>query len=464
MPRVLVIAHLFPPIGGIGVQRALKFTQYLSEYGWSPVVLTTSDFHVATMDPSLLEKVPASVPVYRTADRMARWMARISPVSAHAAKTSENFSAKPTKRSFKQRLLPMLKTLRNTLAIPDEQLLWAISAAFAARHVIRKEQIDCVFTTSGPNSAHLAGYLLKRWLAIPWVADFRDPWTDNMHFPDEGVRAVVERALERRVLKTADALITVTDSFASLFKHKHPSVPAKIHVIRNGVDPADFPIVTPDHHTSHQTLAGERPFTLLYAGILYPKRSPEIFLRALQRAIASGAIQREQIRIEFAGVFDYPAPVSNSQLLKELHLEDVVQPLGYLSHDEVAKRMLQVDGLLLIGDADERAGMYIPGKVYEYLYARKPVFALLQPGEAAKLLEQFQVGVVAPVEDGEKVFQALCVYCNEFIKNWSGGPNEQDLLIFSRQYEAQLLADVLTETLQPWLLERNRSQSAWAVQ
>lgn len=454
MSRVLLVAHLFPPVGGIGVQRSLKFAQYLGEYGIHPVVLTANHHHTSTLDEKLLEAIPSDVPVFRVDDDMARLMSRISPVqvapaaprSAIEAGGSAAPSGSPRSQVREQKarvsfikrgLVRRLKQVRGLVAIPDEALLWALRAAWQARILVQEEKIDCVLTTSGPNSAHIVGLLVKRWTGVPWVADFRDPWTDNMHFSARALRAAVERRLERRVLREADAVVTVTDSFAELFRRKEASVRGKVSVIRNGVDPLDFP--------PHDTLPRSGPLTLLYAGILYPKRSPKTFLQALRRALDAGRIAEDGLQVEFAGVFDSPGSAENAELVERLDLQRIVRRLGYLSHAEVAKRMMQAHALLLIGDDDERAGMYIPGKLYEYLYARRPILALLKEGEASRWILRCNAGVVASNQSVADVEDALVELVQRIQQEGCCLPDHPLLQSLTRQAQAADLARLLNE-------------------
>ncbi|GMA64677.1 glycosyltransferase [Alicyclobacillus fastidiosus] len=439
--RVVIVAYLFPPIGGIGVQRALKFAKYLGDHGWKPIVLTTDLAVSATMDEALLADIPPDVEVVRIRDPLARLTQRVMQ-SVGAGRTGDAASMSPQPGEVhtggvRSRLKRWLKRCKDLLLIPDEQVLWAIRAAVVGANVIRREKVSCVFTTSSPVSAHLTGWLLRRWTRVPWVADFRDPWTDNLHFAADGGRASIERRLERSVLRGATAITTVTDGFALRFAEKYPFVANKTTVIRNGVDPSDF--------AELERAPSSGKFTMLYAGILYPKRSPAVFLKALSQALRSGRIHSDHIRVEFAGVFDYPGSFANRELVERLHLEKVVKVLGYLSHDEVVRRMENAHSLLLIGDDHPSANQYIPGKLYEYLYTRRPIFALLKQGEASSLIEHHEAGVVVPPHEVGAVEDAIVQMVQHFRTHGPVSANRPVPKSLTRPFQAGQLAQLMNE-------------------
>lgn len=433
--KVLIVAYLFPPIGGIGVQRALKFAKYLSDHGWTPIILTTHDAASATMDAALLHEI-SDIEVIRVSDRVARLMKRAISMTSSVANTEDAARSTGQRRSALSSLKQWLKGLKDTWLIPDEQVLWAVRAAMVASALVRDRQIDCVFSTSSPVSAHLVGWLVKRWTNIPWVADFRDPWTDNMHYQGTGLRLRIERYLERGVMENATAITTVTDSFKAQFGRKYPRVLNKISVIRNGVDPDDFP--------NPSTLPSNTRFTMLYAGILYPKRSPQTFLKALSSAIRNGRIQQDEIRVEFAGVFDYPGSDSNRRLVEQLHLQNVVKVLGYLSHDEIATRMADAHSLLLIGDKGPSAHMYVPGKLYEYLYVERHIFGILEAGEASDMIAQYGAGVVVAPDDVGQMEDEIVRMVERYRLQGMHFAKREIPDVITRPYQAGQLAQLLS--------------------
>ena len=438
--NVLIISYLFPPVGGIGVQRPLKFTRYLGQSDWHVTVLTTDGVYSATMDQKLVDEIPQAVNVFRINDPVSRWIGRfINSNKDNVVATSPTAAASPT---LKRRLGQWLKAAKDALLIPDESVLWAIQAAFTGSRLVRKHKISCIYTTSGPNSTHLAGMIIQRWTGAKWVADFRDPWIDNMHFQRTGLRKELETKLENQVFRRADAIITVTNSFRDLFASKYPNYQSKISVIRNGVDPNDYPLAP--SIASHSG-----PFTIFYAGILYPERSPAAFFEALSSLLQSGLIPATNIRVQFAGVFDYPGKNDHQQLLELHHLQQNVELLGYLSHNQVIEAMNKAHALLLIGEGQAQSAMYIPGKLYEYLYTQRPILALMQDGEGANIIRLANAGMVVPPKDTVQIAEAIHRMYQSFLDRIPFTPNESVIRQFSRIEQTNELAKLLNNLVMP---------------
>ncbi|SIS83229.1 glycosyltransferase family 4 protein [Alicyclobacillus vulcanalis] len=454
--HALIVCHDFPPVGGIGVQRPLKFAKYLGDFGWQVTVLTADHVYSATLDPSLVEEIPASVRVIRVADPISMLLARMSgrwqePSGAQggkrgmgpeAAATSGPKGAPPAdalrQPTWKRVAWRLWKGAQRHALIPDESVVWAIRAGWVARRLMRREAIDCLYTTSGPHSTQLAGLIATIATGAPWIADFRDPWTDNLHFHHSGWRAAIERQLERMVFRRASAIVTVTDGFWKLFAAKYPSRALDIHVIRNGVDEADFP-PAPEPEAEP---VGRRPFTFFYAGILYPGRSADALFHAVHRLLENGRVAPSQIRLQFAGVLDYPGHDHHARLIRELGLEDVVEPLGYLPRREALSRMLAADANLLIGDQAAQAKDYVPGKLYEYLFAGRPILAMLREGEAADFVRREQAGVVVPPDDPAAIAEAMLRLMTQ------PAPARRALpAAYSRRAQAQALAQLMEDLM-----------------
>ncbi|MCK9910637.1 glycosyltransferase, partial [Microbacteriaceae bacterium K1510] len=253
--------------------------------------------------------------------------------------------------------------------------------------------------TSGPVTNHLIAYQLAAQFGCKWVADFRDPWTQNMHQSGIPWRERLEERMEARVMAKADAITTVTATFAANFRKKHGSRIKRLELIYNGFDRADFANLTPAH-----TAPGK--FHAVYAGILYQKRNPRLLLTAIRELIDEGKVNRSDLMLSFAGVFDYPGYSENRDCVQALGLQDIVRVLGNLPHKEALGMMKGADAQLLIGDVASDAGAYIPGKLYEYMGIGKPILALNKAGEATEIIEQFHLGQVADPEDKEAMKKA----------------------------------------------------------
>ena len=376
--NVLIISYLFPPTGGGGVQRALKMVQHLPRFGWTPYVLTVEPKDPAlTSDPGLLRDLPGEATVHRAPESplLQRAFSR-----ARASTRPANQAGEPTPSRLRTHLRRAMRTLRDAYLVPDEQVIWLRRAVAEGMRIIREHSVNALFSTSGPNTNHLVGLELKRKTGIPWVADFRDPWVGNMHFSalPEGRRRREER-MEQRVVTSADHLTSVTRAFCEAFASRYLSESPPISLVYNGFDAADYEDLG--------ETGSDDTFTLAYAGILYPGRSPESILRAIGQLIDEGRIPRREVRLVFAGIFDYPGSDHNRQLVEDLYLEDVVSTPGHLPHADALSLMASASALMLVGDSAPGAGDYIPGKIYEYLALGKPVVGTQHRGEAQEILE-----------------------------------------------------------------------------
>ena len=469
---VLLICYYFPPIGGGGVPRALKMAKYLGDFGWDVHVLTVDPVYHATLDPTLLAQLPADVRIHRARELQIIPRRGASPETTASAKKktgnrpagdSQSASAQAPKgqpsaaevqaaprssltSQIKQQVVGLLKKVKPYLLIPDDQILWMPQALKLGREIMRREKIDVIFSTSGPVTNHLIAKRLAGEFGCKWVADFRDPWTQNMHTSGIAWRERLEERMEESVMAQADAITTVTATFAENFRAKHGSRVRRMELIYNGFDQEDFIGLTPEH-------AAPGKFHAVYAGILYQKRNPRLLLQAIQELIEEGKVERQDLLLSFAGVFDYPGYSENRDCVEALGLGDIVRVLGNLPHKEALGLMKGADALLLIGDVSPDAGAYIPGKLYEYMGIGKPILALNKAGEATGIIETFRLGQVADPEDKDAIKQAYYRLYREWKEQGQTGSAERDATFservkpYERREQARQLAELMEELL-----------------
>lgn len=411
MRQVLLIAYLFPPIGGGGVQRAVKMARYLGEFGWKVHVLTVEPVYHATLDESLLEQIPEDVVIHRCSEGQGL-LGKLRPIPQETSSGKPSDSgpaeqageARPSpSSSWKNKAFQMLKKVKNAVLIPDDQILWYPTAKKKGLDIIRTYDIDAIVSTSGPYTNHLVARYLKRKTGLPWIADFRDPWTQNMHRSGIWWRERIEERMERSVHREANITLTVTHSFARNFNEKFGAAIERLEVIHNGYDPADY--VELDDVTKAPEEVDR--CVLMYAGIFYQERNPRLLLRAIKELIDEGKIDRKRLVLRFAGVFDYPGYSDNIDAVHQLGLTDIVDIVGNLPHKQALAAMKRSDILLLIGDTAPESGSYIPGKLYEYMAIGRPILALSLPGESTYIIEKFQLGEVADPLSLEEVKAAF---------------------------------------------------------
>ena len=254
MRKALLISYRFPPQSGGGVQRTLKFTKYLREFGWEPVVQTARNPFWPLRDDSLLEDVPPGVRVYRTPsfefERLEQRLAQIAGKDKKQGQgrgpaSGEGGAARARGQSRGGVLDAIRGAVHRRLLVPDAQIAWLPGALAHSLKIARREGIRLVYTTSPPNSVQILGGLVARLLRRPWVADFRDPWTDGPRrqqaYVNNATRERIERAAERWIVRRADRVLVSAEPLRARFLAKYPFLsPDKVVVLTNGFDPSDF--------------------------------------------------------------------------------------------------------------------------------------------------------------------------------------------------------------------------------
>ncbi len=409
-PIVLMIAYYFPPMGGVGVQRTLKFVKYLPEYGWNPHVLTAHYLKTGLQDGGLLKEIPPGIPVTRT------------PVILP-----------PPRPPWRVRAL-----ITRWLLTVDEQVGWLPFATRAGNRIIKENPVRVIYSTSAPFTAHVIARRLHRQSNIPWVADFRDPWVgnSNLRFPTVLHRKLNER-LERQVVQDANHLIVVSPPMSQSICARIPGAqPAKITWIPNGFDREDFLAV-------HPVKRDKDRFTLVYTGSFYTQgRNAGSILEAVQAVILTGQVPRERLRIQLVGNIGK----STSKWISELNLGDIVETPGFVSHEQSIQYMQAADALLLIiGDSPESPAIFT-GKIFEYLAASVPILCLANDGVAADLVRHARAGIVVPPGDALQISQRLV----EMYRQWQNGqlfiePDQNLIQTFERRKLTGQLAGVFDD-------------------
>ena len=283
--------------------------------------------------------------------------------------------------------------------IPDAQIGWLPFCLNRGLSLVRNGGVDLIYSTADPFTDHLIALLLSRLSGRPWVADFRDPWTQDIIYRDVGrLRRRIDEALEFLFLSRADRVIVVSSSMGDSFVRKYPTLEAgKIVTITNGYDDDDFP-------TDAVSIQRSGKFTIAYAGRFnsYTNRSPA-FLKALRALLDEHPELDNKIEARFVGLFGE----DNESLVEQLQLGNVVQPLGYLPHRECVKQLVAADTLLLTFRAQKGVEVVLSGKIFEYLAARRPILALVPEGEAARLVRETKSGIVVGPDDTPGIKEAI---------------------------------------------------------
>ncbi|MFQ5760461.1 MAG: glycosyltransferase family 4 protein [Acidiferrobacterales bacterium] len=431
MKKVLLIAYYYPPLGGIGSQRAQKFARYLPDYGWRPIVLTPEcgSYYV---DPSLDDGTDRGVEVVRTsALDLSSLVKRALPLDGTSTKQSRGDNEPSVERWSKLNFLK--RAIHTWVYIPDGQIGWYPSAVRSGRKLLQTRDIQAIYSTSFPVTAHVIAHRLKRTMNRPWVADFRDLWTQNPCADySSKLRKRLDQILELKLLENADAIVTVSNTLAEVLGDL-TNGRKRIEVIRNGFDSSDFAGI------ERTALA---KWTITFVGSFYSFYNPSPFLAALQRLIERGRVQKEDVQFIIVG----EAHPYMQQLVVRFGVADMTRFTGFVSHSEAVRYQINSSLLLFVLHGDGANPGIITGKLYEYVGSRTPILSIVpRHFEAARIIQETGAGVTVEAADVAGIEQCLIDSYLAYKSGVNGTPNECDLSRYERKYGAQQLANLLTE-------------------
>jgi len=374
MNKVLIVTYYWPPSGGAGVQRWLKFSKYLPEFGWEPLILTVDPDYATypVTDPSLKDDLSSSVKVYSTPA-----INYFSIYKKDKSKIPSAGFANSIDNTLKGKLL---RFIRGNFFLPDPRRGWNKYAFKKARALIEADDIHYIITTSPPHSTQLIGLKLKKkYPSLKWIADLRDPWTDIYYYKQfypTLISKSIDQRFETRVLENADKIITVGNSLKDLFASKVKGINDKIEVITNGYDEADF--------TEAQGITPPR-FTITYVGTLSDNYPVEGLLPALKTLHDAG--------IDFILRFVGTVSERTRNLIKSQVPEKSLAFLPYIPHNEAIKFMQESSLLLLIIPLHQSSKSIITGKLFEYLASGNPILCIGPvDGDAAEIISMCNAG------------------------------------------------------------------------
>lgn len=373
-----MIAYYFPPGGGVGVQRSVKFVKYLPEMNWQPIVLTANIPLGIPIDSMLLKGIAPLTTVMR-----------VDPLFT----TKNCFSSS---RGFISRLLC-------ACLIPDAILPWVYPAVKMGMKIIREKKVQVIYSTSPPHSSHFVGYYLNKKTGIPWVADFRDAWLAdpdrNKSFHNRLRSKTIEHWQEKLVTEKANKIISVSEGINEDFLLRYPRIENdKLIIIPNGFDPDDFKDIEKKNYSK---------FTfVLTSSMSKPNRSPKPLLEGLKVLLSQYPEIRNNFQVYLVGAYTEEQKI----FLTQQNLDGVVRMFGEVSHIEALEFQVNADVNLFIynGPGDGRSSQMLSGKIFEYIGAGHPIMAISSPDSAAcKLVRELKLGQVASPDSPEDIAMAL---------------------------------------------------------
>lgn len=430
--KILIIAYFFPPLGGGGVQRTVKFVKYLQSFGYEPTVLTVKKGKHSVADTSFDKDLPQNLRVIRT---------NFIGLFAPKKKTSSKDSSANTTRAQQRKPNKIKKFLREAFHlvekfffIPDIQMLWRPFAYHAALRILKKESFDAVYSTSSPFTNHLIARDIHRVTGVPWVADFRDHWTLAPSYkPLTRAHKIIDRYYETSILREANGVIFNTETNKANIAQTFEFLPQNSAVIYNGFDPSDFGNYS---YEKSDYIDG------YYIGSYYGKNySSKEIIPALDRAIQKNS----KIRMTFIGDIDsYSQDIIRSSEFfgTNIFLKD------YVPHSEITQYTQRAAFLLVTLPNIPGVECWVPQKLYENIGSGRPTFALApEDGEVAKILTKVNGGLaISQKKPPEEIADALL----EFIRtlennNFSSATDTTAMKLFERKHQAEQLANFLND-------------------
>ena len=371
MHRVLIITYYWPPNGGAGVYRWLKFSKYLPQNGWQPVIYTPQDPELVSHDPDLSKDIAQEVEVVRQPITEPFSLYKRFTGRKQEERVQTAFLNEGGKRGWKD---DVALWIRSNLFIPDARVWWVKPSIKFLTNYLKEHPVDAIITTGPPHSMHLIGLGLKRATGIKWVADFRDPWTDIDYYGQLTLTKWADKKqhrLEREVLQAADKVVTVSWSWA---KDLEQLGGRPVEVITNGYDPADVP---------NPSASMDDAYSLVHIGSMVATRDcPELW-NTLGELVRTDGEFADRFVLRFVG----PVDLSVIESATSAGLGEHIERMGRVGHAEAMREMQRARVLLLpINDTPNSMGI-LPGKVFEYLSVGRPILAVgPKEGDIARVL------------------------------------------------------------------------------
>ena len=382
--KVLIITYYWPPSGGSGVQRWLKFTKYLRDFNWEPVIYTPENPEIPVEDSSLMKDIPEGITVLKK----KIW----EPYSFYKKFLGQKAEDKIQTGFLTEKRKPKRKEkisvwIRGNLFIPDARKFWIRPSVKYLATYLKKNPVDIIISTGPPHSMHLIALGLKKRLNIPWLADFRDPWTNIDFYKDLKLTRWADNhhhKFEQQVLNQANLITTVSWNWANEFRDLGAE---NIEVITNGYDPDDF---------KGLKIKPDTRFVITHIGSMNKDRNPIAFWQVLANICIKNKEFKQDLVIRLIGNVD----ISVWENIKEFNLKANVKHINHLNHPEVIKHIKKSQILLLPLNNTPNVSGIIPGKIFEYLAAKRFILVIgPTDGDAAQIVNNIKAGKVFGFEN-----------------------------------------------------------------
>lgn len=422
--KVLIVTYYWPPSGGSGVQRWLKFVKYLQDFGIEPVVFTVDDPKYPILDTSLENEIPKNItilkqPIWEPNSVLSFFKRNNAQQSAGFLNPSPTFFGK------------IVQYIRANYFIPDARKFWVKPSVAFLKKYLEEHKIDAVITSGPPHSLHLIGLELKKELNVKWISDFRDPWTGIDYFeqlPLTKSSIKIHQKLEQEVVEKSDAVLVI----GKTMKENFDKFSKNIHVVTNGFD---------NDSTFTSTELDEK-FTITHVGLMNSNRNPISFWKAISEICKENTNFAADYQVQFVGKIALEVRDS----LEEYQIKKFLD-IGYVSHQEVAIYQQKTHVLLLSVNNVKSAKGIITGKIFEYLQAKRPILAIGPiNGDLAEILKETNSGKIVNFDDVVNLKKEILQMYNSY-KSGKLVSNITNIDEYHRRNLTQKLAHIIRETV-----------------
>ena len=444
MKRVLIISYYWPPTGGSGVQRWVKFAKYLPSEGWQPVIYTPENPEQLAVDESLAAEVPAEAEVIRThITEPYELYKKFLKKSGHSREAVEVNPVNAQNKTFAQKAAMWV---RGNFFRPDPRCLWIGPSVKFLKKYLKEHPVDLIVSTGPPQSMHIIGMKLARETGLPWIADFRDPWTKIFYFKHLSMTRATERwhrRMEKKVLDEASAVVSVSPLVQQDLQNMTQT---PVELITNGFDECDFEQGDAPDQKSRLAAGGpDKDFVITHTGLFAADGNPTTLWKALAAKCAKDEEFRKHLRIRFVGKTDDAILEAVRAEGLDGHLTD----MGYQPH-AVAIREQRLASLLILPLRKEpEYKAVLPGKLFEYLASWRPVLGIGQPdGAMSMILNTTKTGVVLNWDDEASITRFIDLCWKNHLKG-ELTVDDADISQFTRRNLTHRMAELFDRLTRP---------------
>ena len=401
MKRVLIISYYWPPTGGSGVQRWVKFAKYLPSEGWQPVIYTPENPEQLAVDASLEKDVPAEAEIIKT--HITEPYEIYKKILRRSGHSKEAVEVNPVNARSKSILQKAAMWVRGNLFRPDPRCMWIRPSVKYLKKYLKEHPVDLIVSTGPPQSMHMIGMKLARETGLPWIADFRDPWTKIFYFKHLSMTRMTEKwhhRMEKRVLDSADVVVAVSPLVQQEFQ---VMTQTPVELITNGFDECDF-----TGERNREADGGpDKPFIITHTGLFAADGNPTMLWKALAEKCSRDEAFSKALEIRLIGKTDPQI----TEAIEAAGIGGKVTDMGYQPHNIAVEEQRKASLLILPLRKEPEYKAVLPGKVFEYLASWRPVLGIGQSdGAMSIILNTTKTGVVLDWEDKVSIarFIDLC--------------------------------------------------------